>query len=266
MGSYRFGPFLLNRESRTLVRAGEPVQLTAKVLETLLVLVENRSRVLDKDELLATLWPDTVVEEANLAQNVSTLRKALGDNPRDRRYIATIPGRGYSFVAGVTETSNGTDPAAVGTPTAARPSTVWFAAIAILIPLTGLLALSFYRTAARNDSPALHPFPFTSLPGLEYQPAFSPDGRQLVYVASDGETDGSSIYVKLIGAGSTNQTHHRAGPIRLPRLVARRPLYRFLAKDRSRVRLLPGIGARRPGAAGHGRQPFPLLLGARLVS
>src|SRR5215472_12849207 len=75
-----FGPFQLKPESRLLLREGKPLPLTSKVLETLIVLVQNRGRVMDKDELLAALWPDTVVEEANLTQNISTLRKALGDN------------------------------------------------------------------------------------------------------------------------------------------------------------------------------------------
>src|SRR5438445_3477571 len=100
---YRFGPFVLDPASRSLVRKEQPVPITTKVFETLVVLVENRGRVMTKDELLLSLWPDTTVEEANLAQNISTLRKALEDNPKDHRYIATIPGRGYSFVAVVTE-------------------------------------------------------------------------------------------------------------------------------------------------------------------
>src|ERR1700687_420971 len=100
---YRFGPFVLAPASRLLLRDEQPVSITTKVFETLVVLVENRGRVMTKDELLLRLWPDTTVEEANLVQHVSSLRRALEDNPQDHRYIATIPGRGYSFVAVVTE-------------------------------------------------------------------------------------------------------------------------------------------------------------------
>src|ERR1700749_1709642 len=100
---YRFGPFVLDPASRLLIREEQSVPITTKVFETLVVLVENRGRVMTKDELLLKLWPDTTVEEANLAQNVSSLRRALEDNPKDHRYIATIPGRGYSFVAVVTK-------------------------------------------------------------------------------------------------------------------------------------------------------------------
>lgn len=79
---YQFGPFWLDPESRVLLRERQPVVMTAKTLETLVVLIQNRGRAMDKDELLALLWPDTVVEEANLTQSVSTLRKILGDTPR----------------------------------------------------------------------------------------------------------------------------------------------------------------------------------------
>src|SRR5437764_12964462 len=98
---FEFGPFRLDPHVRVLGRAGEVLPLTSKVLDTLLGLVRNRDRVLGKDELMSTLWPDTFVEEANLAQNVSALRKAFGETPGENRFIATVPGRGYRFVAEV---------------------------------------------------------------------------------------------------------------------------------------------------------------------
>jgi TolB-like protein/DNA-binding winged helix-turn-helix (wHTH) protein/tetratricopeptide (TPR) repeat protein len=103
MGIHYFGPFQLDDDMRRLSRLGEPVPLTAKAFDTLSVLVRNHGRVLDKEELLSAIWPGTAVEEANLTQNVFTLRKALGDTAKDGRFIATIPGRGYSFIATVTD-------------------------------------------------------------------------------------------------------------------------------------------------------------------
>src|SRR5271169_4354065 len=100
---YEFGPFRADGLRRLLFRDGQPVPLTSKAFDTLLVLILNRSRVLEKEELLKTIWPNSFVEEANLAQNVSALRKALGEIPGEHRYIATIPGRGYRFVADVTQ-------------------------------------------------------------------------------------------------------------------------------------------------------------------
>ncbi|MBI4468269.1 MAG: tetratricopeptide repeat protein [Acidobacteria bacterium] len=93
-----------------MLRGGEPIPLMSKVFDTLQVLVENSGRVMEKDELLQALWPDTIVEEHNLTQNVSALRKALGETPNEGRYIVTIPGRGYRFIAGVREVRDeGTD-------------------------------------------------------------------------------------------------------------------------------------------------------------
>src|SRR4051794_22910096 len=103
MPRFSFGPFLLDVESRALLRDGEPLAIAARTLDTLAVLVQNRGRLLDKDELLSLIWPGTVVDEANLSQSVFTLRKVLGDSRKDQHYIATIAGRGYQFVAPVTE-------------------------------------------------------------------------------------------------------------------------------------------------------------------
>src|SRR5215469_942209 len=98
---YEFGPFLLDPAEHMLSCEGHPVSLTPKAFETLVCLVRNQGRMLTKDELLKQIWPDTFVEEVNLAVNISTVRKALGENPQDCRFIATIPGRGYRFVAEV---------------------------------------------------------------------------------------------------------------------------------------------------------------------
>ena len=100
---YEFGPFRLNPLRRVLLREGSPVTLTAKVFDTLLVFVERRGRVVAKDELMSALWPDTAVEENNLTQHISMLRKVLGERSGGRRYVVTVPGRGYSFVEPVRE-------------------------------------------------------------------------------------------------------------------------------------------------------------------
>ena len=100
---YQFGPFSLDPTERVISRNGTPLTVTPKVFDTLLCLVRNPGRVLTKDELLKEIWPDTFVEEVNLAVNISTLRKILGENPQEAHYIATISGRGYKFVAEVQE-------------------------------------------------------------------------------------------------------------------------------------------------------------------
>lgn len=109
-GVYRFDAFHLDPTRRLLLKEGQVVQLTPKAFETLLALVRNRGRVMEKDELMQAVWPDTIVEETNLAHNVSALRKLLGQKGGDNRYILTIPGRGYSFVAKVYQKEPGLPP------------------------------------------------------------------------------------------------------------------------------------------------------------
>src|SRR5262245_41718677 len=96
---YEFGPFRLDPSERQLTRVGEVVPLTPKVFDTLLLFVENSNLLLTKDEMIVRLWPDSFVEEGNLAQNVSMLRRALGDQPNGKPYIETVPKRGYRFIA-----------------------------------------------------------------------------------------------------------------------------------------------------------------------
>jgi DNA-binding winged helix-turn-helix (wHTH) protein/TolB-like protein len=103
---YEFGTFRVDPQKRLLLGDKGPVALAPKAYELLLALVENQGRVLGKDELMRRVWPDQIVEEANLTVNVSALRKALGENPNEHRFIVTVPGRGYKFVAGVREVSD----------------------------------------------------------------------------------------------------------------------------------------------------------------
>ena len=100
----RFGDHCLDTQAREL-RAGDGVvlPLTAKAFDTLCCLIDNRQRVVGKDELLATIWAGRVVEENNLTQAISALRRALGS---EHRYILTVPGRGYRFVADVEDTAD----------------------------------------------------------------------------------------------------------------------------------------------------------------
>ncbi len=117
---YEFGDFRLDADKRLLLtRDGQLVPLKPKIFETLLYLVEHNGTVLAKDELMRAVWPDTVVEENNLSQNISALRRALGEKPDQHRYIVTVPGRGFRFVAPVStrahdEARGGTAAAAPG--------------------------------------------------------------------------------------------------------------------------------------------------------
>lgn len=157
---YEFGPFRLNVTERLLHRGTEIVSLTPKVFDTLLVLVENCGHVVEKNELMQQLWPDSFVEESSLTQNVSLLRKALSDVGNESNYIETIPKRGYRFVAHVkegSELSNGNSVNLIALdqhPTVSQPQlngakntyVAMFAAVAVLLGITGFLWLR-YRPA-----------------------------------------------------------------------------------------------------------------------
>ena len=100
---YGFGDFRVDTGRRLVSRGGKAIPLTAKAFDTLLYLVEHQGVVLDKDELMKAIWPHTVVEENNLNQSISVLRRLLGESRGENRYVVTVPGRGYQFVAAVTK-------------------------------------------------------------------------------------------------------------------------------------------------------------------
>jgi len=107
---YEFDNFRMDVAERSLLRNGTPVQLTPKAFDTLLVLIMRSGHLVEKDELLKEVWPDTFVEEATLAQNISTLRKVLGQDGDGHQYIETVPKRGYRFISSVrVMQNNGSD-------------------------------------------------------------------------------------------------------------------------------------------------------------
>src|SRR5689334_4164979 len=113
---YRFGDFIVDTDQKLLLRQDKELPLTPKLFETLLILVENSGRIVQKEQFMERLWPHTFVEEANLTSNIRQLRKSLGDNAREPHYIETVTKRGYRFIANVqrVETvSKGVDDSAI---------------------------------------------------------------------------------------------------------------------------------------------------------
>jgi DNA-binding winged helix-turn-helix (wHTH) protein/TolB-like protein/tetratricopeptide (TPR) repeat protein len=145
---YTFGPFELDTEEQVLRRDGQPLPLKPKVFDLLVVLVENSGRVVCKDELMKQVWGGTFVEEGNLAVSVVKLRQALGESHNERRYIETVPRRGYRFVACVTEEQgDGTD--------------------LVAIP-AGMPLISGGAAGARKGTIAVLPFKLIGTTGDEY--------------------------------------------------------------------------------------------------
>src|SRR5216117_1084027 len=100
---YQFGRFQLEPEERRLLREGLTVSLTPKAFDTLVFLVERAGHLVEKEELMKALWPDSFVEEANLAQHVWTLRKTLGETQNGGQFIETVARKGFRFIAPVTK-------------------------------------------------------------------------------------------------------------------------------------------------------------------
>jgi len=112
---YQFGEFTVDCDQKVLLRNGSPLPLAPKVFDTLLFLVDNNGRLVEKDELIKQLWPNTFVEESNLTFNIQQVRKILGDNAREPRFIETVAKRGYRFIAEVTDTNQKPQPDSTAT-------------------------------------------------------------------------------------------------------------------------------------------------------
>jgi DNA-binding winged helix-turn-helix (wHTH) protein len=171
--------------------------MAGKTFDTLVVLVQNRGRLVDKDELLSQVWAGTVVEEANLSQSVFTVRKILGDNPKDRRYIATVAGRGYQFVAPVTELTIQTPQAPAADSVTAdsviqRRKRVAIAVIAAMVAAVGGLWFVLRPPAKAPLELVERRLTFNSSENSVVSDALSPDGKYLAY------SDSAGIHVRLL--------------------------------------------------------------------
>ncbi len=210
--SYEFGSFRLDAQERLLQRDGVTISLTPKAFDLLLALIERHGRLVEKEELFQTVWPDTIVEESNLSSNIALIRKALGDGENGLKFIETVPKRGYRFVGEVRKVQPALvepEPAAI-IPELPRPAMPPLSAeqarhwqrpalivagsvVALLVVWAGW---SFQRTA---HLPPTKVVPFTSLPGNERQPSFSPDGNQIAFVWDGEAGDNQDLYVKQVG-------------------------------------------------------------------
>ena len=206
---YRFGPFRLDVPERALARQGAPIPLTPKSFDILRALVERPGRLLTKQELLERVWPDAVVEEANLARNIFTLRKLLGEEENGARYIETIPKVGYRFVAPVEaedaaapaspapELEKPAPPSPTPRPAPSPRGLLAWALLAVLV--LGAAAASFFwwqRPKARPPSGRilLVVLPFENLTGDASQDYFS-DGFTEEMIMELGQLHPQSLAV-----------------------------------------------------------------------
>ena len=228
---FDFGLFRVDAGRRLLLRRGEPVPLTPKAFEILLILIQNRNRVIEKDELMKLVWPDTAVEENNLTRNISSLRKALEERPNEHRYIVTIPGRGYQFAADVPTTTERVESNLVferhartrvlieeesETDSEIQPITkvsAWRILGFWLVACTAgcaLLVLAWFYTSRQRDATLPPPriVPLTSLPDRAECAALSPDGNHVAFARHSDSPELSGIYIKQIGSEQLLQLTH----------------------------------------------------------
>ncbi len=193
-----------------VLKAGLPVALEPKALEVLLFLLENQGRLIEKKELLDHAWPDTVVTESAMTRVIADIRKGLGDEAREPRFIETVPTKGYRFIAPVRWVAD--DPEAapvapeievVSSPTAPKSRLIRLAAAAtalVILVAAGVWALRNRSGAAPGRAAApLQARQATDSLGLDLYPSFSPDGAQIAYSSARGGP--FEIYVRQLAAG-----------------------------------------------------------------
>ncbi len=187
--TYRFDDVEIDTMGFRVTKAGEPVRLEPKALELLLFLVRNPDRLVSKAEIQQTVWKDTAVTENALTRLVAQIRKGLGDDAREARYIETVPTRGYRFVARLAEGVDGPAPTAAG-PAPVAPATRWTPGLRTAAVATTLLAVTFVGLSARRwtgrPPPSSTPSrnverQISTSATLNVFPRFSPDGSAIAF-------------------------------------------------------------------------------------
>ncbi len=201
--AYLFGPFRLDAKAKVLLKGGDPVHLGRKPVEILLVLAASGGQVVTKDELLRTVWPDRVVDEANLTQNIALARKALDAERGEPGYIETFSGRGYRMVGPVTAQGG------LSSRTEAEPAPpkrrAAYVVFGVAVAVSAAVVYWPRRTA---DVGALSVLPVTRFTGKEFQPSISQAG-DITFLWEKSATEAPQVWV--LRAGETTPRRISSG-------------------------------------------------------
>ena len=195
---YTVGDFSLDTDERVLSLNGDPLPITPKMYDVLWLLVRNRGHLVEKEEILETVWSDSFVEEGNLAVTIRHLRKTLGDDAHSPRYIETVARRGYRLIANVSENPSSVTPPKLTPPTSSQRPYVLITIAAVLV--ISILGLSFVWFRAERLKPGSQTTSNLSNNGKVSIASISPDGHTLVFARRDGE--GESLWKRDVWTGS----------------------------------------------------------------
>lgn len=199
---YVFDDVVIEPASLQVWKAGQLLALEPKAFKVLLFLVENRGRVITKDELLQMVWQDTFVTDNALTRVIAQLRKALGDDAREPRYIETAPTQGYRFIAEVTSRDELTEDHATEHPQGLAVSGRFLVVGGVLLVLGAVATLIVLQSRSHPATAlpsAKHITQVTASVGLDMEPTFSPDGSSIAYVSD--RSGHFEIYVRPISSG-----------------------------------------------------------------
>ena len=243
MGSvFEFDDVRVEPEAFRVLKAGRPVPLEPKAFDLLAFLIENRGRLVEKHELLAAVWKETVVSENAMTRVVAQLRKALGDPASEPRYIETVPTRGYRFIADVKVKDEAEGAAPQTAPARDRRSVaVVAAAVGVVIIVLSLATRSRVRLGPSEPRPVRAVSQVTTSAGLDLYPSFSPDGAHLAY--SSDRSGHFEVYVQPLAArGREVQVTADGADNLMPRWSPDGGRIAYYSRTRGGIWLVPALG------------------------
>src|SRR5215813_2598251 len=248
--TYQFDGFTVDVAGFRLFRAGVAVDLEPKALQLLIFFIENRGRLLEKQELLNAVWDETTVTDNALTRAITILRKALGDDTRHPRFIETVPTRGYRFIAKVNEVAGQaeTPPRSTTDGESSRQALIpnrlllFFGAVALAALLVGIaIRTQLNRAGGPFRPPPMRLAQVTFSSGLDVFPSFSPDGNAIAY-ASD-HSGKFEIYVRQLSlSGGEVEITSDGGTNVQPAYSPDGQSIAYHSKDKNGIWIIPALG------------------------